>query len=72
MTVLKHVNTDRFHHLCDYICRGSQSAGEGVEKRLLASGRKQPPTRLFMDVLIITTKSMVEGQWMLEDLENKE
>ena len=36
---------------------------------VLASGSKQPPTRVFMDNMIITAKNVVEGRWMLEDLE---
>lgn len=33
------------------------------------TGVRQPPTRAFMDDMTITTKSHVEGRWMLEDLE---
>ena len=30
---------------------------------------RQPPTRAFMDDTTITTKSVLEGRWMLQDLE---
>ena len=36
---------------------------------VLKSGSKLPPTRVFMDDMTITAKSIVEGRWMLEDLE---
>jgi hypothetical protein len=36
---------------------------------VMASGRKQPPTRAFMDDMTVTAKTVVEGRWMLEDLE---
>ena len=36
---------------------------------VLKSGSKHSPTRVFMDDMTITAKSIVEGRWMLEDLE---
>lgn len=36
---------------------------------VMVSGVRQPPTRAFMDDMTITTKTPVEGRWMLEDLE---
>merc|ERR1711894_263325 len=35
----------------------------------MKSGVRQPPTRAFMDDMTVTAKSVVEGRWMLEDLE---
>ena len=32
------------------------------------SGVKQPPMRAFMNDMTVTTKSMVQGRWMLEDI----
>ena len=36
---------------------------------VMESGIRQPPTRAFMDDMTITARSVVEGRWMLEDLE---
>ena len=36
---------------------------------VLAFGSKQPPSRVFMDDMTITSKNVVEGRLMLEDLE---
>ena len=36
---------------------------------VLKSGSKHSPTRVFMDDMTITAKSIVEGRWMLENLE---
>lgn len=36
---------------------------------VMSSGTKQPPTRAFMDDLTVTTKSLIEGRWMLNALE---
>lgn len=37
----------------------------------MAAGVRQPPTRAFMDDLTITAKTVIEGRWMLEDLEKR-
>jgi hypothetical protein len=37
----------------------------------MATGVKQPPTRVFMNDMTITAKSSIEGRWMLEDLEHQ-
>ena len=34
----------------------------------MPSGVRQPPTRAFMDDMTITTKSVMEGRWTLEEL----
>jgi hypothetical protein len=47
-----------------------KSAEKTSRGPVTVSGVKQPPTRAFMDDMTITAKSVVEGRWMLEDLEH--
>ena len=46
---------------------------KSVEKEsrgpVMTSGVQQPPTRALMDDMTITTKTVMEGRWMLKDLE---
>jgi hypothetical protein len=46
-----------------------KSAEKKSRGPVMVTGVKQPPTRAFMDDMTITTKTVVEGRWMLKDLE---
>ena len=58
IAVLRDRNSDRLHHLCDNICAAANLLVKAAEKEsqgpVLASGSKQPPTRVFMDDMTIT------------------
>lgn len=48
------------------VVKSAEKASRGPKMK---SGVRQPPTRAFMDDMTVTAKSVVEGRWMLEDLE---
>ena len=50
----------------NHVVKSAETASRGP---VMMSGVKQPPTRAFMDDMTVTARSVIEGRWMLEDLE---
>ncbi|KAK1879795.1 Serine protease HtrA-like [Dissostichus eleginoides] len=59
----------RVYHLSDPVCTGNGYAVKSVEGPLRKSGLRQPPIRVFMDDLSVTTTSVPGARWVLQGLE---
>ncbi|KAH3711243.1 hypothetical protein DPMN_070745 [Dreissena polymorpha] len=59
----------RLYYVChSFLCSDeliSENSREDEPRSI--SGIRQPPTRAFMDDMTITSKSVPEERWMLED-----
>ena len=62
----------QMYHLRHCLLRSNELYGHDSKEKVsygpvTISGIRQPPTRAFMDDMMITAKSVPEGRWIMED-----
>ena len=67
-------NTNRMYDIRQSVLGSNERLGTNCGEEdsgpfiIMSSGVRQPPTHPFMDDMTMTTKSVVEGRWTLEEL----